>query len=105
MSKRPIVQKKLAKLRKSLRDRPDTHIDIVSWLRDRRYAQTAGEAKKLILDGRLFADGRAVGIGEREVPKKIGAGKLAKTLQETEIVPYVERLQPAYLRHKLTVKA
>lgn len=67
MARRPITQKKLRKLRKLMRSTPETFIDPVQWLKDRGYAQTSGEARRIVLDGRLMSESHKVGI--KQVPQ------------------------------------
>jgi ribosomal protein S4 len=64
MSQRPLNRKKANQLRKLLRKKPAARINLVHFLKDRRYAQTTGAAEKLILDGRVTVDGEPIGIGQ-----------------------------------------
>lgn len=68
MSHRPTDAKKLNRLRKALRRTPVTYIDLVQYLKDRRYAQTSGEARKMLTDGRVHVDSHVVGRIEVPVP-------------------------------------
>lgn len=62
MAKRPIQTKQLNRLRKALRRKLPRWIDPVDWLRTRGYAGTAGEARRMILDGRLKSESHTVGL-------------------------------------------
>lgn len=70
MSHRPIAEKKLNRLRKALRRTPTTYIDLVEWLQDHRYAQTAGGARKMLVEGRVHVDSHVVGRLQVPVPFK-----------------------------------
>lgn len=62
MSQRNTLRnKKLRSLARAMRRAPDAQIDLVQWLRDRRYADTAGGARKLLAEGRVFFRGEPVG--------------------------------------------
>lgn len=55
-------EKKIRKLRRSLRQgRVPAYIDLVQWLRDRGYAQTAGAARRLIVEGRVVSESHVLG--------------------------------------------
>lgn len=62
VARRPIEKKKVRRLRKLLRTPTETFIDPVQWLKDRGHAQTSGEARRLVLDGRLKSESHTVGI-------------------------------------------
>lgn len=94
MSHRPIMQKKLRRLKKALRAPLPVHFDLVAWLKDRRYAQTTGEANRLILAGRVRSGSHT--IGTTEVPKVDVTGEVT-----TETV--VQRIQPARYKAELIV--
>jgi hypothetical protein len=65
MSSRPIEQKQRRRVAKLLRRTPlPAYIDLIEWLKDRGHAQTTGEAKKIILDGRVKADSHVLGIAK-----------------------------------------
>lgn len=70
MSKRPIQDKKLRRLKKALRPSTPSFINLIEWLRDRGYAQTAGEARKLLLDGKVKVESHTVGRVEVDNPLK-----------------------------------
>lgn len=61
MSHRPREAKQIARLRKHLRTSLPAHIDLVMWLMDRGHAKTAGEARRMLADGRVKADSHIVG--------------------------------------------
>jgi alkylated DNA nucleotide flippase Atl1 len=53
--------KKLRKLSRALRKgRVATYIDIVQYLKDRRYAQTTGEAVRIVRAGRVKVDSHTI---------------------------------------------
>jgi hypothetical protein len=62
MSHRPNNAKKLARLRKELTRAPlPAYIDLVQYLKDRGHAQTAGQAKRMLLAGKVRVGANAVG--------------------------------------------
>lgn len=61
MSARPIEAKQIAKLRKALRRTPPSSINLVEWLRDRKYANTAGGARRLLTKGKVKVDSHVIG--------------------------------------------
>lgn len=83
-------QKKLRKLRKAFRRQLPRYIDIIYWLKTRGYANTSGEAKQLILDGRLRSESHTIGIVQDPT-----------TIDERDVV---ERLQPAFIKDTLRVE-
>lgn len=66
MSKRPREEKKIRKLEKALRRTPPARIDLVEWLKRHKHAQTSGEARKLLTDGRVRIGSHVVGRVEIE---------------------------------------
>lgn len=96
MSARPTLRKQLKRLRKAQRRSLPRYFDIIDWLKMRRHAQTTGEAKRLILDGRLRSGSHTVGIVEIDVPQADGS-----VLKE----PTVARVQPVVFRDELIVLA
>ena len=57
MSHRPIERKQRRRVAKILRRRPlPAYINLVDWLKDRRYARTTSEAHEIILAHRVKAD-------------------------------------------------
>ena len=96
MSKRPIQQKRLNRLRKAVNRRPlPAYTDLIWWLKFYRHARTTREAVELLLDGRLRSDSHVIGREKRVVfdPKS------EKQIERWEFVRYV----PARLRPTLTV--
>lgn len=96
MARRPIMQKKLNKLRRTLRKNGGalpTYIDLIEYLKVRRIAQTTGHAKAIILAGRVKSESHVLGI------KRVSMLKDGK-VQDVDIV---DPLVPARLRGTLTV--
>lgn len=93
MAHRPTEQKKLRKLRKLMRQTPTRYVNLFEWLKDRGYAQTTGEARALILEGRVKSDSHTVGIAKAYDP-----------LFKAE-VPYAEPFIRAHLKAGLRVEA
>lgn len=96
MARRPIRAKQIAAMRRSLRQQPTRSINLVEWLRDRGYAQTAGEARRLILAGRVKSESHVLGVHVRQVPDPAHPGD---TRDESVVHPIV----PADLRGTLHV--
>jgi hypothetical protein len=71
------MDKKVRRLRKMLRRTPTAYIDLIQWLKDRDYAQTTGEATRLILAEKVRVDSHAVGFfkidGEKFLSVRIPA--------------------------------
>lgn len=96
MAKRPIEQKKIARLRKLINRRtPPAYIDLVRWLKDRGYAQTTGEAARLMVDGKVRVGSHAVGRERRLVAPPTS---LIEGLQGVDKKPQ-EQWVPAPLIH------
>ena len=93
MSRRPTSEKKLRRLRKAMRRTPDTYIDLVDWLRTRGYADTAGQARAIILARRVKSESHVLGIAK--MPTLVG--------NKVEDVDTVVPLVPAKLRSTLHV--
>jgi hypothetical protein len=96
MSHRPINMKKANKLRKLMRERLPAYLDLVQYLKDHRLARTSGDAEKLILAGRVKADGAPIGIGTipiideqgKPATKDVVQRRIAATLRGSiEVVP------------------
>lgn len=107
MSKRPINKKRAARVRKMLRKELPAFIDLIQWLRVRGYAQTAGQAEKLILDGRVRSESHTLGIGKGLKAKpginiKILRGHRV-TEEDFDEVPVVQPHVPARLRGTIRV--
>lgn len=95
MSHRPINEKRAARARKALSRRtPKRRFDAVKWLLDRRYVQTKGAARDLILAGRLKSESHTVGIA-----KELRLGPDGEPRQET----VVDRFLPIEYRKNLRV--
>lgn len=91
MSHRPIEQKKINKLRRQLQQNagsPPAFIDLVDWLQMHRHADTAGQARAIILAGRVKSESHTLGISR--VPKLVA--------NKVEMVDVVDPLVPASLR-------
>lgn len=73
MASRPREAKKLRKLKKALRNTPPTSINLIEYLRVRRYAQTAGEARRLLTDGKVMVGSHVIGRLEVPDPNKPNA--------------------------------
>lgn len=84
-------EKKLRQLHRAIRKgRIPAYIDLVQWLRDRRYADTAGGARAIILAGRVKSESHVLGKGY----------VLNRSGQKVEVLdPRV----PARLRDSITV--
>lgn len=95
MSHRTTDGKKLRRLRKSLRSQLPAHIDLIDWLKTRRYAQTTGEAEQVILAGRVKSESHTLGIGK---------GKKLNAKGEVEEIDVVHRLIPADFRKTIRVE-
>lgn len=94
MSQRPTIQKKLARLRKAVRPALPVYFDLVDYLKLHRFAQTTGEANRLILDERVRSGSHVIGLVD--APVQTPDGKMT-----TEKV--VQRVQPARLKAELIV--
>ena len=107
MSHRPILKKRANKLRKALRRTPTAYIDLIAYLKDRGYAQTSGEAEKIILDGRVRSDSHKLGIGKGTQLKKGSVLRASVgvelTEEDFEEVDIVQRHVPASLRPTIQV--
>lgn len=90
MSHRPTSRKRVASLRKALRRTPDAYIDLIQWLKLRGYAQTTGEAKRLLTDGKVRSDSHPV-------------GRTRIQLTEEDHIWLPDRFVPARLRDTLIV--
>jgi hypothetical protein len=61
MAKRPITTKKMNKLRKLLRRTPDSYINLIGYLIDRKHVNTVGGARALLVAGKVMVDSHIVG--------------------------------------------
>lgn len=93
MSHRSISHKKANKLRKAMRRTPPVWLDLVQWLRSHGYAQTAGEARKIIIDKRVKSESHTLGLTKRTVLEQ---GKIVER-------EFVAPLVPASVRGTLRV--
>jgi len=94
MAKRPIREKQLRRLRKTLNRTPlPAWIDLVAWLKLHRHADTTKQAVALMLDGKVRSESHIV--GRERVTHVIGD-------QQVEHWEPVFRV-PAKLRDKLQV--
>lgn len=106
MAKRPINVKKARRVRKAFRSTPPAFLDLIQYLKDRRLAQTTGEAERIILAGRVRADSHKLGItkGRKLKPNSVllaASGKTGDDLfDETDVV---DRYVPAALRASIQV--
>lgn len=100
MSKRPLNIKRAKSLRRMIVNRsPIGYIDLVQWLQDQGYADTAGKAREIIELGNVMADSHPLGAKEiYEVPINDGTkGLPTLRLQGRPLVP-------AGLRGRIRVK-
>jgi hypothetical protein len=67
MSHRPIARKRGDRMRKALRHTPDRYFNLIEWLCDHGHAQTAGQARKIILARRVRSDSHVLGIRREPV--------------------------------------
>jgi hypothetical protein len=108
LSHRPIIQKKLARLRK-LTDRTPlvAYINALDWLQTRGYAKSNREAKEILTDGRLKVDSHPVGRERMEVQTPLTVGQRLKGGKPPEpVMEWVPSpLVRAELREKLWVSA
>lgn len=109
MSKRPINTKRARRVRKLLRKELPAYIDLIHWLKVRRYAGTTGEAERLILAGRVRSESHKLGIGKGRKIKKGTEIKLLRggSVEESdwEEVPMVMPHVPTHLRGSIHVVA
>jgi hypothetical protein len=94
VAKRPVLDKKVNRLRKALRNTPPAFIDLEDWLIDRKYVQTKGAARKLLLDGKVKVESHTVGRIALDV--NIGGDDEGK---KYVLYPFI----PAQYRNDITV--
>jgi hypothetical protein len=94
VSQRPILDKKLNRLRKAVRVPLPVNFDLVEYLKLHRHAQTTGAAERLILGGRVRNGSHVVGLTQVPVMQPDGQIKNEDA---------VERVQPAKLKDGLIV--
>lgn len=74
MAKRPILQKRLARLRKAVNRQPLlAYIDLQRWLKDRGYASSTREANELLIGGKVMVDSHTVGREKAVVSAPLSA--------------------------------
>jgi ribosome-associated protein YbcJ (S4-like RNA binding protein) len=62
MSHRPIHEKKMRRLRKTVARRSlPAFIDLIQYLKSRNYADTTGQAVRLLVDGKVRVDSHIIG--------------------------------------------
>lgn len=87
--------KKMRKLERVLTRSPQPLIDLEHYLQLHGYAQTAGGARQIILDGRVQVDGEPIGIGKdkRYIPDIESGGILVDEYDVVHLVPDVAGLR------------
>jgi hypothetical protein len=86
VARRSITQKKVARLRKAINRKPlPAFINLVHWLKLHGYAQTSGEADRLILAGKVRAGANKVGF--EKVPVRTPDGKVVDQDVVRAIIP------------------
>ena len=71
MAKRPLNKKAAHRVRKLLRSELPAYIDLIQWLKDRGYADTTGQAEKIILAGRVRSGSHKLGMVEESERKRV----------------------------------
>lgn len=98
MAHRPIDQKKLQRLRKGLGRRSlPAYIDLIQWLLDRGHVNTAGAARRLLLEGKVMSESHVIGREKRLVRPAPNS--------EPKLVWVAAPLVPADLRPTIRVEA
>lgn len=94
-------------MRKALRSSLPARFDLVQWLKDRRYADTTGQAEKIILAGRVKSESHTLGIGHTKRLKPLTKlEKITSTSSHTlENVDVVERYIDVALKPNVHVLA
>jgi hypothetical protein len=109
MSHRPINTKKANRVRKLMRRQLPAYIDLVAWLKQHGYADTTGEAHKIILARRVKSESHVIGLTKGKVPKDNARIKvlLGRQLTEDDFEDQdvVLRNVPARVRGTITVSA
>lgn len=72
MSKRPITEKQVHRVRKMVRQTPPALIDLVQWLQAHGHADNAGQARAIIAAGRVQSESHPLGREEIEEHKGLG---------------------------------
>jgi hypothetical protein len=95
VSARPIEVKQRRRAAKALRRSTlPAYINLIEWLKDRRYASTTGEAQKILLAGRVQADSHKLGV------KRMPVLQADQTIREQDVV---QPIVPAELRSRIIV--
>jgi hypothetical protein len=96
VSKRPIQAKQLRRLRKAMRQKPATQINLIDYIVDRRLVRSRKEAHQMLMDGKVKAEQFVIGRekGTKLTPK----GEIIETWHVAPIVP-------STLRGKISVMA
>lgn len=98
MSKRTIVSKRMARLRKEFNRTPlPAYLDLINWTKDHSDATTNQQAIKLILAGKVKSESHVIGITEENQWDVTGT--------KVEKVKVVTPRVSATLRDTLTVTA
>lgn len=107
MAKRPLNKKRAARVRKMLRRDIPAFIDLIEWLKVRGYAQTTGQAERLILDGKVKSESHKLGIARGQKLKSSARIKaaLGRRIREEDFdeVDVVQRYVPAKVRGTIQV--
>lgn len=72
MSKRPITEKQVRRIRKMMRQTPPAQIDLVQWLISHGHADNAGQARAIIAAGRVQSESHPLGREEIEEHRGMG---------------------------------
>jgi hypothetical protein len=93
MSRRPILKKKAARVRKALRAPLPRSFDLVQYLLDHKHAKTKRAAREMLVEGKVRSESHI--LGREKMPTLVkGEVKLEYVAQ-----PYV----PVEFKDKLTV--
>jgi hypothetical protein len=93
--------KQARRLRKHFRRQLPAYIDLVQWLQDHRHAQTAGQAKRLMLDGKVRVAANAVGRKSDPRARAVGFKGLYLSTDGWVLDPYL----PAQFRNEIHVSS
>lgn len=94
MSHRPTNRKAAAKMRKAMRRTPKAFFDLFEWLVIRGYADTHGQARKVILNKRVKSESHVVGITDvvLETPRGKETTRMAERYISVDVLPSLEVL-------------
>lgn len=103
MSARPTRVKSANRMRKSFRATPKTYIDLIDWLKTRGHAQTTGQAKQILLDGRVKSESHVLGREKTLMPVELTiaqrvAGVTPKMEERFVVAPLVDARLRSTLR-------